>query len=166
MIGKLRGKVDAIGESSSDHRRRRRRLRGAGVVANAAQPQSRRRGLADHRYARARGRDPPVRLSSEFERSWFRTLQSIQGVGAKVALAFSDVSPAGPWPTPSRSATGSSRASARRRQEAGATHRAELKDKAPALSIAGLHTSAGSRGIGGRAFLAWQAGGRRSDLRA
>ena len=39
-------------------------------------------------------REDAIRLfgfQSEFERSWFRTLQTIQGVGAKVALSVLDV---------------------------------------------------------------------------
>ena len=88
-------------------------------------------------------REDAIRLygfSSEVERAWFRTLQTIQGVGAKVALAvLGTLSP-------------QDLANAVALQNWGAVEQtpgvgkkiaqrivAELKDKAPALSVAGLN---------------------------
>jgi Holliday junction DNA helicase RuvA len=53
----------------------------------------RRAGAALHRNACARRRDQAVRFSSEEERAWFAHLQTIPGVGAKVALGILDTMP-------------------------------------------------------------------------
>ncbi|MES1179960.1 MAG: Holliday junction branch migration protein RuvA, partial [Hyphomicrobium sp.] len=82
-------------------------------------------------------------------RSWFRTLQNVQGVGAKVALALlgtlspQDLANAialGNWASVEE-APGIGKKLAQRIV-------AELKDKAPALSVAGLHVPAGTASAG------------------
>ena len=79
------------------------------------------------------------------ERSWFRTLQSVQGVGSKVSLGLlgtlspQDLANAialGDWGSVEQ-APGIGKKLAQRIV-------AELKDKAPALSVAGLHLPSGS----------------------
>jgi holliday junction DNA helicase RuvA len=94
-------------------------------------------------------REDAIRLfgfTSEVERAWFRTLQTIQGVGAKVALAVlgtlspQDLSHAialQNWAAVEQS-PGVGKKLAQRIV-------AELKDKAPALSAAGLHAPAAGR---------------------
>jgi Holliday junction DNA helicase RuvA len=91
-------------------------------------------------------REDAIRLfgfTSEVERAWFRTLQTIQGVGAKVALAVlgtlspSDLASAialQNWAAVEQS-PGVGKKLAQRIV-------AELKDKAPALSAAGLNVPA------------------------
>ena len=78
------------------------------------------------------------------ERSWFRTLQSVQGVGSKVSLGLlgtlspQDLANAialGDWASVEQ-APGIGKKLAQRIV-------AELKDKAPALSVAGLHLPSG-----------------------
>ena len=88
-------------------------------------------------------REDAIRLfgfTSEVERAWFRTLQTIQGVGAKVALAvLGTLSPQDlgnaialqNWAAVEQS-PGVGKKLAQRIV-------AELKDKAPALSVAGLN---------------------------
>jgi Holliday junction DNA helicase RuvA len=94
-------------------------------------------------------REDAIRLfgfTSEVERAWFRTLQTIQGVGAKVALAVlgtlspQDLSHAialANWAAVEQS-PGVGKKLAQRIV-------AELKDKAPALSVAGLNVPATGR---------------------
>ena len=93
-------------------------------------------------------REDAIRLfgfDSEVERSWFRTLQTVQGVGAKVALALlgtlspQDLANAialADWASVEE-APGIGKKLAQRIV-------AELKDKAPALSVAGLNLPAGA----------------------
>jgi Holliday junction DNA helicase RuvA len=86
-------------------------------------------------------REDAIRLfgfQSEFERSWFRTLQSIQGVGAKVALSVLGIM--APQDLANAVALGNWAAV----EEAPGVGKklalrivAELKDKAPALSLGG-----------------------------
>ena len=88
MIGKLRGKVDAIGESHM--------IVDVGGVGYEVQASSRtlrnlKAGDDVSLTIDTHVREDAIRLfgfSSEVERSWFRTLQGIQGVGAKVALSL------------------------------------------------------------------------------
>src|SRR5579864_5839436 len=69
-------------------RRQRRRLSGALLGAHLAGTAARRRtGDAVDRDPCARGPDSPVRLHHRPEREWFKLLQTVQGVGTKVALA-------------------------------------------------------------------------------
>lgn len=86
MIGKLRGRVDAIGESHL--------IIDVGGVGYEVQASARAlRNLKPGDEATltidTHVREDAIRLfgfTSEVERTWFRTLQTIQGVGAKVAL--------------------------------------------------------------------------------
>ncbi len=142
MIGKLRGTVDAIGESllildvngvGYEVQASLRALRGLKVGEEAS--------LTIDTHVR----DDAIRLygfASEVERTWFRTLQNVQGVGAKVALAVlgvlspQDLATAvalGNWAELER-APGVGKKLAQRIVM-------ELKDKAPKLPVAGLKGS-------------------------
>jgi Holliday junction DNA helicase RuvA len=98
-------------------------------------------------------REDAIRLfgfTSEVERAWFRILQTIQGVGAKVALSvLGTLSPRdlanavalGDWAAVEQS-PGVGKKLAQRIVS-------ELKDKAPALTVAGLNVApAGANGRG------------------
>jgi holliday junction DNA helicase RuvA len=140
MIGKLRGKVDAIGESFLIVD-----VGGVGyeVQASARTLRNLKIGEEVSLTIDTHVREDAIRLfgfASELERSWFRTLQNVQGVGAKVALALlGTLSPAelanaialSDWASVEE-APGIGKKLAQRIV-------AELKDKAPALSVAGLH---------------------------
>ena len=88
MIGKLKGKVDAIGESFL--------IVDVGGVGYEVQASSRtlrnlKAGDEVSLTIDTHVREDAIRLfgfASEVERSWFRTLQTVQGVGAKVALGL------------------------------------------------------------------------------
>ncbi len=87
MIGKLRGKVDAIGEAHAIID-----VNGVGyeVQCSARTLRSLELGQEVSLTIDTHVREDAIRLfgfKSEVERSWFRTLQGIQGVGAKVALS-------------------------------------------------------------------------------
>src|SRR5688572_24500708 len=87
MIGKLRGKIDAIGESHAIID-----VGGVGyeVQASARTLRNLKLGEEVSLTIDTHVREDAIRLfgfASEVERAWFRTLQTIQGVGAKVALA-------------------------------------------------------------------------------
>jgi Holliday junction DNA helicase RuvA len=86
MIGKLRGKVDAVGESHLVID-----VNGVGYEVQASSRTLRNLKVGDEVQLTidTHVREDAIRLfgfTSEVERSWFRTLQSVQGVGAKVAL--------------------------------------------------------------------------------
>ena len=147
MIGKLRGKVDAIGESIV--------ILDVGGVGYEVQASARTlRALEIGKEAvltiDTHVREDAIRLYgffTEVERSWFRTLQTVQGVGAKVALAVLGVlSPAdlanaiafGNWQAVEQ-APGVGKKIAQRIV-------AELKDKAPGLAIAGVGAGGGGGG--------------------
>ena len=149
MIGKLRGKVDAVGESHA--------LIDVGGVGYEVQLSSRtlrnmKAGEEVSLTIDTHVREDAIRLygfASEVERSWFRTLQSIQGVGAKVALAvlgtlgthdLANAIALGHWQSLEQ-APGVGKKLAQRITM-------ELKDKAPALSVAGIHGPAASSGLG------------------
>jgi Holliday junction DNA helicase RuvA len=149
MIGKLRGKVDAIGESHLIID-----VNGVGyeVQASARTLRNLKAGDEVSLTIDTHVREDSIRLfgfTSEVERSWFRTLQTIQGVGSKVALAVlgtlstQDLANAialGQWQSVEQT-QGVGKKLAQRIV-------LELKDKAPALSAAGLHLPAQS-GPGG-----------------
>jgi len=138
MIGKLRGKVDAVGESFVliD-------VNGVGYEVQASSRTLRNLKPGDDVALTidTHVREDAIRLfgfQSEFERSWFRTLQSIQGVGAKVALSVLGIM--SPQDLASAVALGNWAAV----EEAPGVGKklalrivAELKDKAPGLSIGG-----------------------------
>ena len=117
MIGKLKGLVDAVGESYVIVD-----VNGVGyeVQASARTLRTLKAGEAVSLAIETHVREDAIRLygfTSEIERAWFRTLQTIQGVGAKVALAV--LAPwrrrTSPMPLPCRTGRRSSnrRASAR-----------------------------------------------------
>lgn len=139
MIGKLRGKVDAIGESHLILD-----VNGVGYEVQASARTLRNLKLGDEVSLTidTHVREDAIRLygfSSEVERNWFRTLQNVQGVGAKVALAvlgvlstrdLANAVALGNWAAVEQ-APGVGKKLAQRIT-------AELKDKAPALAVAGL----------------------------
>jgi Holliday junction DNA helicase RuvA len=144
MIGKLKGKVDAVGESFLIVD-----VNGVGYEVQASSRTLRNLKPGDDVALTidTHVREDAIRLfgfQSEFERSWFRTLQTIQGVGAKVALSVLGI--LGPQDIANAVALGNWAAV----EEAPGVGKklaqrivAELKDKAPALSVAGLPTPAG-----------------------
>jgi Holliday junction DNA helicase RuvA len=147
MIGKLKGTVDAIGESFLIVD-----VGGVGyeVQASARMLRNLRVGEAVMLTIDTHVREDAIRLfgfQSEVERSWFRTLQNVQGVGSKVALGVLGV--LSPQDLASAIALGNWAAV---EQAPGVGKKlaqrivAELKDKAPALSIAGLNVSAAAAG--------------------
>src|SRR5262245_7017672 len=86
MIGKLRGTVDAVGETHAivDVNGVGYEVQTSARTLRALQP-GQQASLAIETHVR----EDAIRLygfTSEVERAWFRTLQTIQGVGAKVAL--------------------------------------------------------------------------------
>lgn len=93
MIGKLRGVVDAVGETHA--------IIDVNGVGYEVQLSSRALGNLTPGDEVAltidtHVRDDAIRLfgfQSEIERRWFRTLQTIQGVGAKVALGVLGILP-------------------------------------------------------------------------
>lgn len=147
MIGKLRGKVDAIGESHLILD-----VNGVGYEVQASARTLRNLKIGDEVSLTidTHVREDAIRLfgfASEVERSWFRTLQNVQGVGAKVGLGvlgvlapheLANAIALGNWQAVEQ-AQGVGRKLAQRIV-------AELKDKAPGLSTAGLHMPAGGGG--------------------
>ncbi|WP_295559082.1 Holliday junction branch migration protein RuvA [uncultured Hyphomicrobium sp.] len=151
MIGQLKGKVDAIGEAHA--------IVDVGGVGYEVQLSARtlrnlKLGETVTFTIDTHVREDAIRLfgfQSEVERSWFRTLQNVQGVGSKVALGVlgvlstQDLANAialGNWAAVEQ-APGVGKKLAQRIV-------AELKDKAPALSVAGLHVPVqGPGGIAG-----------------
>lgn len=143
MIGKLRGKVDAVGESFLIVD-----VNGVGYEVQASSRTLRNLKIGEEVSLTidTHVRDDAIRLfgfASEVERNWFRTLQNVQGVGSKVALGLlgtlspQDLANAialGDWASVEQ-APGIGKKLAQRIV-------AELKDKAPALSAAGLHVPA------------------------
>jgi Holliday junction DNA helicase RuvA len=88
MIGKLKGTVDGIAE---DHALID--VHGVGYVVQASSRtlQTLTNGSAVVLFIETQVREDAIRLfgfTTEQEREWFRLLQSVQGVGAKVALAI------------------------------------------------------------------------------
>lgn len=147
MIGKLTGKVDAIGESFMIID-----VNGVGYEVQASSRTLRNLKTGDviSLTIDTHVREDAIRLfgfQSELERSWFRTLQTIQGVGSKVALALLGIM--SPQDLANAIALGNSGAV----EEAPGIGKKlaqrivlELKDKAPALSVAGLHVPAAAGG--------------------
>ena len=151
MIGRLKGKVEAIGESHAlvD-------VNGVGYEVSCSARTLRQLALGSDATLSidTHVREDAIRLfgfQSEVERSWFRTLQSVQGVGAKVALAVLSVL------SPQELANAIALQNWGAVAEANSVGKklaqritAELTDKAPALSVAGLDVPAGA--AGGRAM--------------
>jgi Holliday junction DNA helicase RuvA len=146
MIGKLRGTVDAVGEAHAIID-----VAGVGyeVQASARTLRALQSGQEVSLAIETHVREDAIRLygfTSEVERAWFRTLQTIQGVGAKVALgvlgtlAPQDLANAVAlqnWAAVEQ-APGVGKKLAQRIV-------AELKDKAPALSAAGFSVPVATR---------------------
>ncbi len=149
MIGKLKGKVDAIGESHAIID-----VNGVGyeVQCSARTLRNIEHGQEVSLTIDTHVREDSIRLfgfQSEVERSWFRTLQGIQGVGSKVALAalgtmtpqdLANAIALGNWQTIEQT-PGVGKKLAQRIV-------LELKDKAPALTAAGLNVPASKSGTG------------------
>lgn len=145
MIGKLRGKVDAVGESFLIVD-----VNGIGYEVQASTRTLRNLKSGDDVSLTidTHVREDAIRLfgfASEVERSWFRVLQAVQGVGSKVALALlGTLSPQelanaialGDWASVEQ-APGIGKKLALRIV-------AELKDKASSLAVAGLQLPAGA----------------------
>jgi len=150
MIGKLTGKVDAIGESHLIVD-----VNGVGyeVQASSRTLRNLKPGDTVSLTIDTHVREDAIKLfgfTSEVERNWFRTLQTIQGVGAKVALSvLGTLSPQelanaialGNWAAVEQT-QGVGKKLAQRVVS-------ELKDKAPALSVAGLNVPQAPVGKGG-----------------
>ncbi len=147
MIGKLKGKVDAVGESHLVID-----VHGVGYEVQASTRTLRNLKPGDDVSLTidTHVREDAIRLfgfQSEFERSWFRTLQTIQGVGAKVALSVLGVM--APQDLANAVAFGNFAAV----EEAPGVGKklaqrivAELKDKAPGLSLSGHNIPAAAAG--------------------
>ena len=147
MIGKLKGKVDAIGESHAIID-----VNGVGyeVQCSARTLRNIEHGQEVSLTIDTHVREDAIRLfgfQSEVERSWFRTLQSIQGVGSTVALAalgtlapqdLANAIALGNWQAVEET-NGVGRKLAQRIVM-------ELKDKAPQMSVAGLNIPASAGG--------------------
>src|SRR5262245_23104847 len=139
MIGKLRGVVDAVGEVHAIVD-----VNGVGyeVQASARTLRALQPGQEVNLSIETHVREDAIRLygfASEVERAWFRTLQTVQGVGARVGLGvLGTLSPQDlasavalqSWAAVEQ-APGVGRKLAQRIV-------AELKDKAPALGAGGL----------------------------
>jgi len=136
MIGKLSGIIDSFGE---DHVIID--VNGVGYVVTCSSRTLQRlpkRGVPASLAIETQVREDAIRLfgfTSDGERDWFRLLQSVQGVGAKVALAILGILSAGELAT----AIGTQdKGSVARAPGVGpklaARIVAELKDKAPALA--------------------------------
>lgn len=149
MIGKLRGKVDAIGEAHAIID-----VNGVGYEVQLSTRALRNMKIGDEVSLTidTHVREDAIRLfgfQSEVERSWFRTLQNVQGVGSKVALGVLGIL------SPQDLAQAIALQNAAAVEQAPGVGKklaqrivAELKDKAPALSVAGLNVPAGGAGNG------------------
>jgi holliday junction DNA helicase RuvA len=148
MIGKLKGKVDAIGEAHAIID-----VNGVGYEVQVSTRTLRAFNLGDDVVLTidTHVREDAIRLfgfQSELERSWFRMLQNVQGVGAKVALAVLGILS----PTDLGHAIALQN-SAAVEQTPGVGKKlaqrivAELKDKTPALAMAGVQASASADAV-------------------
>ncbi len=147
MIGKLRGMVDAVGEAHAIID-----VGGVGyeVQASARTLRTLQIGQEASLAIETHVREDAIRLygfASETERAWFRALQTIQGVGTKVALGVLGTL------SPQDLANAIALQSWAAVEEAPGVGKklaqrivAELKDKAPALSVAGLSVPAALAG--------------------
>lgn len=136
MIGRLRGRIEAIGEQTAIVD-----VGGVGYEVACSARALRQFKMGDEVALSidTHVREDAIRLygfQSEVERSWFRTLQTVQGVGAKVALSILSVLSVnelalavarGDWARVEQ-ANGVGKKLAQRVT-------AELKDKSPAASL-------------------------------
>ncbi|MGD9802369.1 MAG: Holliday junction branch migration protein RuvA [Hyphomicrobiaceae bacterium] len=150
MIGKLRGKVDAIGDAHAIID-----VNGVGYEVQCSTRTLRALELGQDVSLTidTHVREDAIRLfgfRSEVERSWFRILQQIQGVGSKVALSV--LGTLAPQDLASAIALGNSAAV---EETPGVGKKLaqrivlELKDKAPALTMAGLNVPGATGKISG-----------------
>src|SRR6185437_13946580 len=149
MIGKLRGTVDAVGEAHAIVD-----VGGVGyeVQASARTLRTLQLGQEVSLAIETHVREDAIRLygfTSEVERAWFRMLQTIQGVGTKVALGV-----LGTLAPPDLANAVALQNWAAVEQAPGVGKKlaqrivAELKDKAPALTVGGLNVPAAALGQG------------------
>jgi Holliday junction DNA helicase RuvA len=149
MIGKLKGLVDAVGESYVVVD-----VNGVGyeVQASARTLRTLKVGESVSLAIETHVREDAIRLygfTSEIERAWFRTLQTIQGVGAKVALAvLGTLAPQDLANAIALQNWGAVEQSPGVGKKLAQRIVAELRDKAPALSVAGLNVPAAALGQG------------------
>lgn len=147
MIGKLTGIVDAIGESHAIID-----VNGVGYEVQISSRTLRKLKVGEPTSLTidTHVREDAIRLygfTSEVERSWFRMLQTVQGVGSKVALGVLGV-----LSTNDLASAIALQNSAAVEQTPGVGKKlaqrivAELKDKAPALSVVGLNAGAAVKG--------------------
>jgi holliday junction DNA helicase RuvA len=151
MIGRLKGKAEAIGESHLILD-----VNGVGYEVQASSRTLRNIKPGDEVALTidTHVREDAIRLygfSSEVERSWFRTLQTVQGVGAKVSLAV--LSALSTQDLANAIALGNYGAV----QQANGVGKvvaqrivAELKNKAPALAIASVNVVGTPGSTGGK----------------
>lgn len=135
MIGKLKGVVDGVGEDHAIID-----VHGVGYVVQCSTRTLQklpRPGEAASLFIETQVREDAIRLfgfSSDAERDWFRMLQSVQGVGSKVALAILGILPPGDLAT---AIAMQDKASVARTPGVGPKLAqrivTELKDKAPAF---------------------------------
>lgn len=138
MIGKLTGRVDEVGEDFVILD-----VNGVGYVATCASATLEKlpaRGEVVSLIIETHVREDAIRLfgfSSGEERDWFRLLQDVQGVGAKVALSVLTVLPPGDL---ARAIALGDKGSVGKANGVGpklaARIVAELKEKVPAISLA------------------------------
>ena len=136
MIGKLKGVIDSYGEDFVILD-----VHGVGYVVQCSSRTLQKlppAGEAASLAIETQVREDAIRLfgfTSDAERDWFRLLQSVQGVGAKVALAILGIMSPGELAT---AIGGQDKAAVSRAPGVGpklaARIVAELKDKAPALA--------------------------------
>jgi holliday junction DNA helicase RuvA len=140
MIGKLKGVLDSVSEEGLILD-----VNGVGYVVAASARTLRHLpavGEATTLHIETQVREDAIRLFgflAETERDWFRLLQSVQGVGAKVALAILGILSSAELQTAIAS---QDKAMVSRAPGVGAKLAArivlELKDKGPALGLADL----------------------------
>jgi Holliday junction DNA helicase RuvA len=140
MIGKLKGLVDSVAEEGLIID-----VNGVGYVVAASARTLRNLpavGQAATLHIETQVREDAIRLFgfvTEGERDWFRLLQSVQGVGAKVALAILSILSSAEL---SSAIALQDKAMVARAQGVGPKLAArivlELKDKAPALGVVDL----------------------------
>jgi Holliday junction DNA helicase RuvA len=149
MIGKLRGKVDAIGEAHAIID-----VNGVGYEVQLSSRTLRNLKLGEEVSLTidTHVREDSIKLfgfASEIERSWFRTLQMIQGVGSKVALAIlGTLSPQDLANAIALKDTGAIEQTPGVGKKLAQRLVLELKDKAPALTVAGLNVPMARAGGG------------------
>src|ERR1700741_4422435 len=145
MIGKLKGIVDAVGEAHAIID-----VNGVGyeVQASARTLRALQLGQEVSLAVETHVREDAIRLygfTSEVEGPWFRTLQTVQGVGAKVALGvLGTLSPQDLANAVALQSWGAVEQAPGVGKKLAQRIVAELKDKAPALGAAGLSATAAS----------------------